>query len=225
MADGRLTPAPRLRSSLGERTGSYTGVPWSAGVSHPSNGLLFVPALPWTSGLSKPTDWRWALGICLTLSRVPLLAVALGLVANGNLGVALAAVFAAIVAADILDGIVFESARTVTVGEARIRHIADALGDRVVVHSLFLLAVFQNLIDPYAYLPVLVRELALALTVSIPYVRTGSVVAANVPSKCATVLVAVLFFAAVNGHPNEPIVLVSFVLLAAIGLKTYTKAL
>lgn len=172
---------------------------------------------------TRQLDLYKTLGLSLTFARLPLLAIALWSVGMGQTGLLLLWTLVAIVISDLFDGILFEKSQFVSESDRALRHAFDAVADRVMIHGVFAFAMWSGVLEPVVYIPVLIRETALASIVLRPLITERRVLQANWPSKVATTLIAAIFYLGVNGIGLSVILVVPFALTSAVGLAIYLR--
>ena len=97
----------------------------------------------------------------------------------------------------------------------------DAIGDRIVIHSVWIAALAAYHIPVALYGLVLARESLLTIIVMRPLVSRGIVVRANTPSKLGTAFVALLGVNQIAAVLPTAVPLVGFLAFSAIGLYLY----
>jgi phosphatidylglycerophosphate synthase len=168
------------------------------------------------------SDGWWAGAWVLTALRVPLLAATLAAILSRSQPSAVCVLVGLIVLADMLDGQFFEwSARNQDRLARRRRRCVDTVGDRIVIHSVWIAALGVYDIPLALYGLVVAREILLAIAVLRPLVRFGIVVRANTPSKLGTAFVAVLGVNQIAGVLPAALPLAGFLVFSAVGLYLY----
>lgn len=133
------------------------------------------------------------------------------------------AVVVCLVILDIADGDIHRLSALDHVQEFRnARRIADAVLDRITLHSFFLVAIsVYGGVAALAYGAVLIREVPLTYVVVRSATHDGKILKANVPSKIASVLVAAIGINIIT--PFAPMIVLEALMfvLGAVGLAGY----
>jgi len=173
-------------------------------------------------GFLESYDVCWLSSWFLTILRFPLLATCLYFMRHDAYSPLILIAVLAIVVADIFDGeLLTLSKRRLYESSKVLRHVIDAVGDRIVICSVLLVAIPIYGIDASVYLLIFLRELILTAVVSKPLFNEGIIVKANIFSKIGTVCVALIGLNYI--YPTVPlsILVLTFTLFGFLGIRHY----
>ena len=168
-------------------------------------------------------DRWWALSWLLTLSRFPTLFLCIYVMIGTEAQPLLVPLLIAlIVLLDVMDGEVFNLSSAAKRQEGRaFRHAVDAIGDRIVIHSVLIAALVVYPLSIGVYLVIVLREIILSLIVAQPFWTKRLIIKANTPSKLGTVCIALTV---INSSLNliSPLgLIIAFFCLSSYGIYLY----
>lgn len=186
-----------------------------------NNSTLYIKkSLSYNLSFLLSHDLWWLSAWSLTLLRIPLLLLCLKQVTSNSIFSIYTIML--IVASDLLDGELMErSTKNTSQAEKRIRHICDAIGDRIVINTVLFAVLFFCKLNPVICLLIVSRETILSFVVTRIYFRQKIVLKANSYSKLGTVFIAVIVINTILPFVSQYFLLIPFVILSGIGLCFY----